>query len=232
MAQGSWLEPKSIPTRIIFLLSFLYGITIYTAYSAKLVSFLSVPKVALPFTSLEDLLTSREFSVGMVKGTAVHGSFVNALPGSPRNRVAKQLMSKEDLVESNQEGWARLRRDPKYTFVSNSNNLPNNDGCDFLEMPFDLDVNTMAIAWNPRMPHRHILNYALVKMIESGQVNRILKKWLTKKKPDCWDDERFKSMGMEHTVSAFALVFAASSISLILLLFEVMSILMCTVHCL
>ena len=230
MAQGSWLEPKSIPTRIMFLLSFLCGITIYTAYSAKLISFLSVPKVALPFTSLEELLPSREFSVGMLKGTAEHESFANALPGSPRNRVAEQLMSKEDLVESDQEGWARLRKNPKYTFISNSNNLPNNAGCDFLEMPFDLDVNIVAIAWNPRLPHRHILNYALAKMIESGQVKRILKKWLTKKQPDCWDNGRFKSMDMEHTVSAFALVFAASSISLILLFFEVMSILICTVQ--
>ena len=67
-------------------------------------------------------------------------------------------------------------------------------------------------------------------MIESGQVKRILKKWLTKKQPDCWDNGRFKSMDMEHTVSAFALVFAASSISLILLFFEVMSILICTVQ--
>ena len=193
MAQGSWLEPKSIPTRIIFLLSFLFGITIYTAYSAKLISFLSVPKVVMPFTSLEDLLKSREFSVGMLKGAAAHESFANALPGSLRDRIAKELISEEDLMESPQEGADRLRKDPKFTFLSNTNALPNKGGCEFLEMPFDLDVNTVAIAWNPRLPHRHILNYALAKMIESGQVDRTLKKWLVKKKPDCWNNERFNN---------------------------------------
>ena len=37
------------------------------------------------------------------------------------------------------------------------------------------------------------------------------------------NNNRFKSMDMEHTVSAFALVFAASSISLILLFIEVIN---------
>ena len=36
-------------------------------------------------------------------------------------------------------------------------------------------------------------------------------------------NDRFQSMDMEHTVSAFALVFAASSISLILLFIEVIN---------
>ena len=193
MAQGSWLEPKSIPTRIIFLLSFFSGITIYTAYSAKLISFLSVPKVVMPFTSLEDLLKSGEYSVGMLEGAASHESFANALPGSLRARIAKQLISEEDLVESPEEGAARLRKDPKFTYLSNSIALPDKGGCEFLEIPFDLDVNAVAIAWNPRLPHRHILNYALAKMIETGQVDRTLKKWLTKKKQDCWNNDRFNN---------------------------------------
>ena len=171
MAQGSWLEPKSIPIRIIFFLSFIVGITIYTAYSAKLISFLSVPIVVMPFTSLEGLLESGDFSVGMLKGGAEHESFTNALPGSLRDKIAKQLISEEDLVASHHEGAERMRTAPKYTFLSNSNALPNQGGCEFLEIPFDLDVYTAAIAWNPKLPHRHILNYVLSKMIESGQVD-------------------------------------------------------------
>ena len=73
-------------------------------------------------------------------------------------------------MESDQDAAARLRKDPKFTFVSNAYALPNKAGCEFLEMPFDLEVSTVAFAWNPRLPHRHILNYALAKMIESGQV--------------------------------------------------------------
>ena len=51
--QGSWLDPNSFPSRIIFFISFLCGITIYTAYSAKLISFLSIPNIVQPFSSLQ-----------------------------------------------------------------------------------------------------------------------------------------------------------------------------------
>ena len=51
--QGSWLDPKSFPSRMIFFISFLCGITIYTAYSAKLISFLSIPTIVQPFSSLQ-----------------------------------------------------------------------------------------------------------------------------------------------------------------------------------
>ena len=38
---------------MIFFISFLCGITIYTAYSAKLISFLSIPNIVQPFSSLQ-----------------------------------------------------------------------------------------------------------------------------------------------------------------------------------
>ena len=106
-AQGSWLDPKSLSSRIIFLVSFLCGVTIYTAYSAKLISFLSVVKVTLPFTSLEELLASGQYSVGLTKGTASLPLFFEAPPGSLYQRVASQLVAEQDLVASLDEGVAR-----------------------------------------------------------------------------------------------------------------------------
>ena len=107
LAQGSWLDPKSLSSRIIFLVSFLCGVTIYTAYSAKLISFLSVVKVTLPFTTLEELLASGQYSVGLTKGTADFGLFFDAPPGSLYHRVASQLVAEQDLVASLDEGVAR-----------------------------------------------------------------------------------------------------------------------------
>ena len=52
IAQGYWLDPKSIASRIVFLVSFLCGVLIYTAYSAKVISFLSVTKATLPFSNM------------------------------------------------------------------------------------------------------------------------------------------------------------------------------------
>ena len=100
MAQGSWIDPKSIPSRIIFLVSFIFGVTIYTAYSAKLISFLSVAKVSLPFTSLEEMLEDGQYSVGLVKGTADYSLFMTAPPGTVRHSLVQKQIKSGDLVDS------------------------------------------------------------------------------------------------------------------------------------
>ena len=92
MSQGSWLDPKSIGSRIIFLASFFCGVLIYTAYSAKLISFLSVTKATLPFSSMQELLDRKDYSVGTVKGSSMVSFFLDAEPGSRRWRVGQELI--------------------------------------------------------------------------------------------------------------------------------------------
>ena len=46
-------------------------------------------------------------------------------------------------------------------------------------------------------------------MKESGQLDRIIRAWISKPSVDCWESSEFKSMGIEETVSAFAVILAA-----------------------
>ena len=46
------------------------------------------------------------------------------------------------------------------------------------------------------------------KMKESGQLDRIIRAWISKPSVDCWESSEFKSMGIEETVSAFAVILA------------------------
>ena len=154
MAQGSWLDPKSIPSRIIFLFSFLFGLTIYTAYSAKLISFLSVSKVSLPFTSLEEMLENGQYSVGLVKGTADYSRFMTAPPGTVIHSLVQKQIKSGDMVDSFgqvsfckkrsqrktlHQGVQRTRDNSKYAFAWDTVSMPNEGGCEFLQIPFNLD---------------------------------------------------------------------------------------------
>ena len=56
--QGSWLDPKSFSTRIVFLTSFLLAVVLLSSFSAKLVAFSTV--TTLPFTGLENIRRSRK----------------------------------------------------------------------------------------------------------------------------------------------------------------------------
>ena len=205
LVQGSSLDPKSIPSRIILLFSFLFGLTIYTAYSAKLISFLSVSKPSLPFSTMENLLDSQQYSVGLTRGSAFYSLFFDAPPGSLYRRVARELVTEADLVDSIAQGVDRTLRS-NYAFVWDTISMPEREGCQILEIPLDLDTNIVAMAWNPRLPHRHILNHFFGKIRESGQLSRILRAHMPTKKDNCWGKGEFRSMGLHNTIAAFGLV--------------------------
>jgi hypothetical protein len=169
----------------------------------------TVMQVTLPFSSMEELLASKAFSVGLIPGTSDYSLFFNAPSGSLYGQVAKELVSSAGLVTTMEQGAERIRADSKYAFVWDTVSMPNKGGCEFLEIPFNLDSNIIAMAWSPNLPHRHLLDHFLGKMKESGQLSRILRHWLPESKPDCWESGQFKSMGLENTVSAFALVAGA-----------------------
>ena len=221
LVQGSSLDPKSIPSRSILLLSFFFGLIIYTAYSAKLISFLSVSKPSLPFSTMENLLDSRQYSVGLTRGSSFYSLFFDAPPGSLYQRVAKELVTEADLVDSIAQGVDRTLSS-NYAFVWDTISMPERDGCQILEIPLDLDKNIVAMAWNPRLPHRHILDHFFGKIRESGQLSRILRARMPTKKANCWGEGEFRSMGLHNTISAFGLVGAALLAAFIIFLLELL----------
>ena len=58
------------------------------------------------------------------------------------------------------------------------------------------------------------------KMKESGQLDRIIRAWISKPSVDCWGVSEFKSMGMEDTISAFALIGVAVCLAALLFFLE------------
>ena len=58
------------------------------------------------------------------------------------------------------------------------------------------------------------------KIKESGQLDRIIRAWISKPSVDCWGLSEFKSMGMEDTISAFVLIGVAVCLAALLFLVE------------
>ena len=57
-------------------------------------------------------------------------------------------------------------------------------------------------------------------MKESGQLDRIIQAWISKPSVDCWGASEFKSMGMEDTISAFAVIGVAVCLATVLFVVE------------
>jgi hypothetical protein len=58
-------------------------------------------------------------------------------------------------------------------------------------------------------------------MIENGQIFKILKKWITRSRSDCGSSGEFESMGMDNTISAFAMILTAFVFAGVVLLMEI-----------
>ena len=89
LGQGSSVEPKTLPTKMVFLIVFLFAIFVITCFSAKMIAFLSFHKSNHPINSLEDVLKS-EYSIGSIKGTALVDLFENSQEGTILNRILKE----------------------------------------------------------------------------------------------------------------------------------------------
>ena len=57
-------------------------------------------------------------------------------------------------------------------------------------------------------------------MKEAGQLDRTIRTWISKPTVDCWGTSEFKSMGIEDTVSAFAVIGVAVCLATALFVVE------------
>ena len=214
VGQGSWLDPKSMSTKIVLLTSFLFAVILITSFSAKLVSFSTVTE--LPFKGLDETLR-RGYSIGSVKGSG----YPKIIRGLSSTAAAIIRDDPSCLVDSIEAGLAKAKKE-KYAFVYGTNVIKdrNMDNCHLINIPGAISTEYVSIAWSKNLPHRHFLNYFINKMKETGQLDRIMQKWLNKPKADCGEQD--ESTGIQNTVSIFTLLGLSLVLSALVFLIEVL----------
>jgi hypothetical protein len=65
---GQGAIPKSLAGRIVFLTSYVVSMVILVAYSAALISFLTIQRTVLPFETLEELLHDGTYNLQVLAG--------------------------------------------------------------------------------------------------------------------------------------------------------------------
>ena len=208
ICQGSWIDPKYASSRIIVLVSFSFGILLYTSYTAELISFLTLHKTTLPFNTLDEIRGTK-FGMGAVVGSGTLDSFLNAPEGSTHWKVAEEIIKKDPAnMPSTVEAGIEKAKEGKYAFVWQVDivHALTRDSCDLLEIPYDVNTGHLSLAWSKHLPHRHFFDHFIYKMKQSGQIDRILQKWRQNPRSDCGYEGEFISMGLNNMISSFALV--------------------------
>ena len=89
------------------------------------------------------------------------------------------------------------------------------DNCLFTQIPYEFKTYRVAIGFSKTFPYTSLFNKAISQAKEAGSLERILKKWATKRRTDCNSETGFKSMGWENVISAFAMIGGGILVSLL-----------------
>ena len=74
-SEGQSRTPLTVQGRLVYMLSYTLGLVLLCAYSAAIISFLTVQKTNLPITSLEQLHQDKTYTVRAVRGSSTLEAF-------------------------------------------------------------------------------------------------------------------------------------------------------------
>ncbi|CAL1673816.1 unnamed protein product [Lasius platythorax] len=167
------------PVRMVHLVTYLTAVVILAAYSAALISFLTVKTFVMPFTTMEGLLKEEGFSCGVI-GNSAYYTFLQRTTDKVMSQVFDKLIRKETIAKklptSYMEGLERVCREDKYAFVTLDNMaalLQQKVNCK-LE-PLDvITPTTIAMTLQRNSPYRGIINAHILLLKDSGILQRLL----------------------------------------------------------
>ena len=207
IGQGSFIDPRSVSSRIVIITGLFLGMIIVFSFSGSLSSRLAIFHVSYPFMSLEGVLESG-FRVGGMQSSAEFNSFFNAPAGSIRRRIGENLIEPFPPNDLGLLNAIKKMLAGNYALVSTSSDIAFvlEDPCAFLEIPYDIETYDIGLGFAKYSPYIGIFNYFIKKNIESGNMERIKNKWKKTNSEGCLALKELDSMGFNNVVSGFFMI--------------------------
>ncbi|XP_067007002.1 glutamate receptor ionotropic, kainate 5 [Anabrus simplex] len=181
-AQGHYRTPQQWSARWIHWTSFMTGVFILSLYSANFVSFLTVPKVVLPFRNMRGILEDSTYSFGLLGYVSLFQTFQDSNDEVMSRMFSESLLPKrKSLPTSVLSGFHRMCKE-KFAFMTihyDAITLQENITCEFTELPEDSLPVLLAIPLPKRCPYKGIINFMLQQLKQSGVQHKRQEKWLT-----------------------------------------------------
>ena len=162
----------------------LFILVVTSSYTANLAAFLTIERMELPISSVEDLVGSKIKYGALQTGSTL--SFFKDSDSPLYRKVWKSMESFEDvLVQSNTEGVEKVMLERgKFAFFMESTSLEYQieRNCDLTQVGGLLDSKSygVALARNSRL--RAPVSSAIIRLQESGVIGKLKSKW--------WVEER------------------------------------------
>ncbi|XP_047349922.1 glutamate receptor 3-like isoform X1 [Vespa velutina] len=171
--QGLAEFPTEPSLRLAFISIFVSAIIVSAAYSASLISFLTVTTESLPFSSLDDFANARTYHLIVFGNSADYDMFANA-----KDEVIMKMMElmkpKKQLPTSLHNGFDQVCRE-KVAFYTTEEmkktiNLYLSCKINYIETGRS---DSLAMTLPKGSPFKGLINYHLQKFIDNGIMNRL-----------------------------------------------------------
>ena len=225
-------EPQKCSSKISFLALSLAGFLIFSMYRGVLVAFLATEEDNPPLFNLKGLINS-DYSLAVKKGTSTEKLFLNAVTDSDEYQLHK--LGKIVFFRGSGNIFANLmaKKDPKasktvlfywYDGIKKNNNYP----CKLaLIKGSKRKFASECMIFKKRWPWTEFFNYHLLRMKESGLIERLYKRNMEKLSVSCPNEYTIKriikkpgAVGIHKTFSLYVAIAAGFGASLLLLLVE------------
>uniref|UniRef100_A0A6P7FYA2 Glutamate receptor 1-like n=1 Tax=Diabrotica virgifera virgifera TaxID=50390 RepID=A0A6P7FYA2_DIAVI len=186
--QGAEAEPKSSSGRMVFVVTFISILFLYTAYTANIVALLQ---------STSDVIKNSEDLVNSGIGLGIRNiTFVLRLLATSTEPITKAVYQKvsekgrrSNIVEL-EEGMERVRKeffafqtDPSVAYGIVKKTYQESEKCDLRQVRL-LQTGTPHITMRKHSPYKEIVKVGLTKLLSSGIQQRLVAR-VYNRKPQC-----------------------------------------------
>ncbi|XP_063587892.1 glutamate receptor ionotropic, kainate 2-like [Penaeus indicus] len=203
--QGWTVTPEVSILRLVFWIAYMVGVVVVAAYSATLVSFLTVQGDHLPFDSLDDIQRIGKHRLGILKGSVLEEFFKNQNFIQYFNSLI--LPYPDTLAKSYKELRAQALKDSDFAYVGTYEiqRLDSVGACTFRSARQHLLFNDGSLGWPKGSPYVQLFDHFISRLRESGLLQKMLLDWYPDSYYSC-PDQPVVALGLKQVFTAFVML--------------------------
>ncbi|PSN40369.1 Ionotropic receptor 124 [Blattella germanica] len=175
--QGHDITPRSTSCRLVYITAYLTALVLLAAYSAALISSLTVSYSNLPFEDLEGILKNKRYKMGMVDKSEMFYTFSDEKEDGIFGEIYKKLMVQDpsNFPATTLDGLRRVCS-MRYAFFATPESvmpLLGKLNCTIIPLPYKSYPISLAIAFRPDNPFREFISYRLRNLRDGGILHKL-----------------------------------------------------------
>ncbi|KAK7863969.1 hypothetical protein R5R35_000081 [Gryllus longicercus] len=188
MQQGSDVLPKAVSTRMVAGMWWFFTLIMISSYTANLAAFLTVTRMDDSIKNVEDLAKQTKIKYGTYASGST-AAFFRESNNSLYQRMWTVMNQARPSVftADNKEGVERVKKgkgDYAFFMESTSIEYETRKNCDLVKVGGQLDSKGYGIALPPGSPYRKMINWAILKLQQAGELKVLKNRWWVENVPD------------------------------------------------